>query len=95
MAKKYVHIGINWIGPPKTEEIHQLVMAPNAAEDWIKYGGNSWIVYSQYDQNAWAEYLRPHIRTADTLLIYEIVNLHQSAGWAPKWLWDWINRPRF
>jgi hypothetical protein len=79
---------------PKTDEIQRLIEAPSAVEDWFKYGGNCWIVYTGHDQSAWADYLRPHIGSS-SLIICEVTNLSQSNGALAGQLWEWFNRFRF
>jgi hypothetical protein len=94
MAKKYLHIGVNWVGVPKPDEIQRLIESPNAVEDWFKYGGNCWLVFTQHDQTAWADYLKPHIGSG-SLVIYEVVNLGNSNGILPINMWEWFNKVRF
>jgi hypothetical protein len=93
-VKKYLHVGIHWVGAPRTDEIQRLIEAPNAAEDWFKYGGNCWVVYSQYDQKAWAEYLSPHVGES-SLIILEVTNMQQTNGRLIPSLWEWFNKLRY
>jgi hypothetical protein len=95
MANKYLHIGIAWGGPPKTATIAALIETPTVCDDWFKYGGNNWLVYTAFTQSAWAAYLKVHLGPKDSMVIYEVTNLNYSDGMLPSKMWEWFNRIRF
>jgi hypothetical protein len=93
MIKRYLHIGFIWKSGSKADTIAPLI--ENNVDDWFKYGGNCWLVYTKYDQSQWTEFLSKHIAPNDSFAIYEVTNLPKSNGrLAPK-LWEWFNKPRF
>jgi hypothetical protein len=94
MANKYLHIGFQWVGAPRTQEAANLIETPGVVDDWFKYGGNCWIVYTQYNQTAWAEYLSKILGTYDSVMIYEVTNLNHTNGRLPGNFWDWFNKYR-
>jgi hypothetical protein len=95
MGKKYLHIGFSWGANANPAAVKSLIENYANAEDWFYYGGNCWIVYTQYSQTQWSEYLRANIAQTDSLVICEIANLSSSDGQLPVALWEWFNRPRF
>ena len=93
--KQYLHIGINWGSYVRNEEIHNLITAEGAVEDWFRYGNNCWIIYTAYTQTQWAEHLTPHIGVGASLIIYEVANLPQTNGLLPPGSWEWFTRLRY
>ena len=91
MAKQYLHIAFHSVGQPLIKELEPVF--GNLAEDWIRYSGNCWIVWTSNDPNAWHAALKPHMRPDDQFLILGLKN-GIAVGWLPQWIWDWINKPR-
>jgi hypothetical protein len=91
-VNKYLHIGINWVGPSKSDEIHDLIVSN--VDDWFRYGGNCWIIWTKYDQTSWAKFLQPHMGKS-YLVVYEVTNLASSNGILPTDRWEWFNRFRY
>jgi hypothetical protein len=97
MLKRYLHIGFAWgSGIGTADKIAPLIENPEAVDDWFKYGGNCWIVYTQYTQSEWSTFLRRHIDTdKDYVVVCEVTDLPSSNGNLPKNMWEWFNRQRF
>ena len=96
MPKRYLHIGFVWgSGVAAANKVAPIIESDENVDDWFKYGGNCWIVYTRYDQSAWSDVLRKHIDPQkDYLMIYELTNLPSSNGSLPANMWDWFNRQR-
>jgi len=94
MANKCLHIAFHWNGPAKPDEAARLIERPEVAEDWFKYGGNCWIVYTPHNQTAWSTYLKEALGQYDSVIICEITNLNHTNGWLPANFWPWFNQYR-
>lgn len=87
---KFLHIAFNWTSGLKVEE---LTPEFNKAKDWVRYAPNCWIVWTTSDMETWYARVRPYMKNEDYVFICEI-NLKNRQGWLPKFIWDWINKPR-
>jgi len=94
MANRHLHIGIVWNGPSKFEQVQSLIDKVSNVE-WMRYGGNCWIIYTSHTPTQWADYIRPHLNSTDQLVIYEVTNLGQADGWLPEKIWDWLKAFRY
>ena len=84
---RFIHIGFNFQGPVLTTVLEP---AMSGLGDWIRYSASSWIVWTDYQPQVIADYIRGHIGLNDQYLIVALdMSAHQ--GWMPKWVWDWIN----
>ena len=91
MNKHYLHIGFIWRGPVKQDEIRPIF---DLAEDWIMYGGNNWIIYTDQAPLQWCGWLRAVLGPDDSVLIVELNGTLLAGGVMPQWVWDWVNRDR-
>lgn len=90
VTPKFIHIGFNWNGVPK---INELLPVFNQALDWIRYAPNCWIVWTTTDTLGWHNRIVPLITQADRVFICEL-NISNKQGWMDKFAWDWFNKPR-
>jgi hypothetical protein len=93
MANKYLHVGFNWVGTPKTNDLESVFYA--CGSDWLRYSISGWIVYTAYSISEVVDIIKPHIGPNDHMIIFEVTSLGQSNGWMPKWVWDWVNKVRY
>ncbi len=63
------------------------------APDWLRFNSFTWLIWTDKTVDEWYEILRFHITREDNVMIFPI-DLKDRAGWAEKWVWDWIDRPR-
>ena len=58
--------------------------------DWIRINGYTWLLWSQKTTADTSVAIRNVLSTGDVVVcIY--ANPKEAAGFAPQWLWDWIN----
>ena len=93
-AMRYLHIGINWIGPPRTDDVKRLIDDSSVTADWFSYSNNCWIIYTPFTAVQWSIYLHHVIGGEDQLIILEVTNLPAIGGWLPQWAWDWFSKDR-
>lgn len=64
--------------------------ALKAKGPWWHYLDHTWLISTnQTAQNIW-DAMRPHITTADRVLIVRIDASTTYSGWLPKDAWEWI-----
>jgi len=78
------------------EAQHHIQPVINMADDWLKYAGNCWIVWSAKTPTEWHAQFQTIERLKNCTIF--IINLDISpgnrAGQAPMWVWDWIGKRR-
>jgi hypothetical protein len=90
---RFVHIGIAFSGEvpdlSKIEEVFQ------PALDWIRYGPQSWVLYTTTELDTWRDRLRacPVIKEADPFLLTEF-KVGEYSGYQRQAFWDWIHKSR-
>ena len=87
---RFVHISFNFNGATKIDE---LLPAFNHALDWVRYAPNCWIVWTSSSTEKWSARLKPHLTDKDHMFIVPI-ELRESSGWLPQWVWDWLTKER-
>ena len=92
MAGKYLHIGFNWVGPPKIKDLEPVIGLYSV--DWMRYGVSGWIIYTIYEIPNLVAGLRPYLGPNDQMIIFEVARPGEGNGWMPKWIWDWMNKTR-
>ena len=87
---QFLHIGFKWSKAAKTTELEPVF---NKAVDWLRYAPNCWIVWTTSSAQTWYERLKPHLKQGDYLFIGRL-NVSERSGWLPKWIWEWLSKPR-
>ncbi|MGH9480657.1 MAG: hypothetical protein ACRD1L_01080 [Terriglobales bacterium] len=65
------------------------------ANDWLRHGFNSWLIYTDETAQVWSnrfDAALPTLRMAGYIVIE--VDPTQYAGWMPSAIWEWVNRHR-
>jgi|SRR5271157_2994524 len=95
--KRYVHIAFHY--PPTMDALaaeHRIQPIINTADDWLKYAGNCWIVWSPHTAKQWYEKFAAVKELGACYVL--IVNLdlapENRAGQLPDWAWSWIQKKR-
>jgi len=91
MVNKFLHFGFALPDPRLMPNIDATLNG--VGDDWIRYAGNNWIVWTARSPHAWFDILRPHLGPNGQLLISEL-NLENRAGYLSQWIWDWIDGKR-
>lgn len=92
VTRGYLHIGFHFASMPKTTELEPIFM--NFSDDWVRYAGNCWLVWTKYSQAQWLEALKPQLGEHDHVLILEIKPSQPLSGWLPQWIWNWLYKVR-
>jgi hypothetical protein len=92
---RFVIVAFTWRGEMKVDELRPSF---DAALDWVKLGGTTWVLWTTKAPSEWQRILQPFIGDEDTVLIAELnlaETLENYSGWQYKWVWDWIDKHRF
>lgn len=96
-SKRYTHISFHF-PPPMTEleGAHRVQPIINSADDWLKYAGNCWIVWSALSPKQWFEKFEtvPELSKCSILIVKLDLTPENRAGQLPQWIWDWIQKSR-
>ena len=94
-SKRYIHISFHY-PPPLTEleAAHRIQPIINTADDWLKYAGNCWIVWSALTPKQWYEKFAavPELSKCSVLIVRLDLSPENRAGQLPQWVWDWIQK---
>lgn len=90
---KLYSISVYWGGLDPTEAMAQFVeTAIDASEDWIRFSGHQWYIYSPravYDlSNAIRSCL---VRYPGSQCVVAALEPTAANGMAPEWIWKWLN----
>jgi hypothetical protein len=91
--RKFLHVSIVWGSTAKSP--NQLKPIFDLADDWITYGGNNWIIYTAEASVTWQGRVMAVLNISeDFCFISEIANVHETTGFLPGWVWEWLRKPR-
>ena len=88
MPKLYV-VSIRWVGLQKTKDDLKDVF--EMIGDWLYFSNQSWLVWTDKETFAIYQILSPHLSQQDAEIIFEVLP-GTRFGYAPKWVWDWIDQ---
>ena len=70
MKKKYLHISFNSEHEGTLEELEPIF--ESMSDDWIRYSGNCWIVWTSYSPKEWFDVLEPILEVNNLIVILEV-----------------------
>jgi hypothetical protein len=88
MALKLYSVSFRWVKTPLKNEYFEPIFG--SMGDWMRFSGYSWFLHTQRTQVEIYDTLRVHMHVDDSILIIPI-SLEPAIGWAPAWIWDWLN----
>lgn len=96
-ARRYTLISFHF--PPTLSELegsHYIQPIINGADDWLKYAGNCWIVWSSKTPQQWYEQFAPieRLKQCSIFIVKLDLSPENRAGQFPQWVWDWIQKTR-
>ncbi len=90
--KRYLHIGFYFAGIPLIKELEPIFAS--LSEDWIRYAGNCWIVWTANSPEEWLRAFQPKLGIKDKMLILELSSGQEPNGYLPEWIWHWLFKNR-
>src|SRR2546425_7598082 len=75
---------------PGFETFDNLFTEDERTRGWLRWNAFTWLIRTERTANEWYEILRQRISRDDSLLIVR-ADLSERFGWAPEWVWDWID----
>jgi len=93
--KRYLHISFSTF-PLPDRTFEGVKEAMGTANDWLKYGPSSWIVYTGESPNDWYQKLLriDGLRTVSFLIIEIDISVSKRSGQFERWVWDWFDKRR-
>ena len=96
-SRRYMLISFHY--PPTISELeasNYIQRVINGADDWLKYAGNCWIVWSAKSPKEWyAEFERiEQLHNCSIFIVKLDLSPENRGGQFPQWVWDWIQKAR-
>lgn len=93
MSHRIYYIGIRWEPYPAVLQVETVdrVLAPFG--DWIRLNGLTWFLSTSNLSAQIYENLRVALTSAEHILVIAL-DPTDRFGWAPQWIWDWIDSQR-
>ena len=92
MNAKFVHVAFNFEGTdPPIKELEGLF---SAALDWVRYGNESWILYTTTELDTWRDRIRATkaVPGEVSFLLVEFGDYY--SGYLHDWIWEWLHKSR-
>ena len=87
-------ITTRWVKTPITAALLQTVdNILTGHGEWIRFHGQTWFVWTESSLSKVASDIRPLVQAEDSLLVLPVDPI-QFDGWAPKWVWEWLDDKR-
>jgi tellurite resistance-related uncharacterized protein len=64
--------------------------AATEAGDWIRLNVMTWLIWTAKTTQETSDVFRRYLGAND-LIVVIYANPKEAAGWAPQWVWNWIN----
>ena len=96
-SKRYIHISFHFVAPmTELEGAHRVQSVVNTADDWLKYAGNCWIVWSRLTPKQWFEKFEavPELSKCSVLIVRLDLSPENRSGQLPEWAWEWMRKAR-
>jgi hypothetical protein len=93
MAERFLHISCMFKEPLDKERGAEMRLVFDKAIDWMRYGSNCWIVYTNSTTDKWYYRLRDVMRANEMLFIVEI-DVSSAQGLLRTWMWRWLQFDR-
>jgi len=91
ISRRIFYIGLRWKEFPQDFGIVDRALDPLG--DWIRVNGLTWLLSSTYSSKKIYETLLHTTNLADQILVIAL-DPTDRFGWAPGWIWDWIDSQR-
>jgi hypothetical protein len=97
-APRYVHLTFHFAGEIEFAVFQRIrgFVDSSISIDWLKYGRESWILYTRETPEtvyrkllAQIPELAPH-----SILTFYLDNSATKSGQQAEWIWEWLNRKR-
>lgn len=90
---QFLHIGFD-LKTATNEQIKALQNTFNEATDWIRYTGNSWVLYTSQTPQVWTNKIRstPGVENASFIIVP--ISASEKWGIHQKWVWEWFEKVR-
>jgi hypothetical protein len=101
MDHKVFYIGIKWakehLRAPESVRAAQVERSLDPLGDWIRFDSHTWFLSAECSAEEIYNGIRrilASIRPFDDLLLVIKLDPNERFGWAPQWIWDWLDGQR-
>ena len=81
-----LHVGL---GKPDLDA-KKLVAVFNEADDWLRYGANCWLLWTDLSAREWCNRLEGVLDKPDRRFLVCKLDIEERAGWLSDTSWKWI-----
>lgn len=89
---RFYHVGLTL--PAGLDTRVDLQWLPRVCDDWMRYASQCWVLWSGLSAQDIAHEIRQFYGENEHFIVFPIDALTAPQGWAPQWVWEWINRSR-
>jgi hypothetical protein len=91
MDHRVYYVGIRWNHRlPRVDAVERLF---DPLGDWIRFNESTWFLSTSQPQSKLGSALKGVLGADQTLLVIAL-DPKERFGWAPQWVWDWIDGQR-
>ncbi len=91
--KRLVHVGFNFENVETP--IKQLEATFNKASDWLRYGGQNWIIYTGLELDEWRDRINKVKGIGDKDVSFLLIEFGDYfSGYLTNSEWKWLNKKR-
>lgn len=91
MSHKVYYIGIRWEpSGPRVKAVEEML---DPLGDWVRFNDSTWFLSTGHSAAEIDGALQPILNPNATVLVIAL-DPKDRFGWAPQWIWDWIDGQR-
>jgi len=101
MNHRVFYIGIKWarehIRAPETIRASQIERVLEPLGDWVRFDGHTWFLSTECSAEDIYNGVKKTMASVgpfDDLLLVIKLDPRERFGWAPQWIWDWLDGQR-
>lgn len=95
MAFRAYSINIRWVKTPMNVVALEAALTNSmAGGDWVRFSGFTYFIWTQISAEKISGIVRTVLKEKEDTVLVAAVDLTDCNGWAPGWIWDWLNERR-
>lgn len=87
MHKLYIVL-VRWVGVPLNPPAVDNILTEQG--EWIRFNSFTWFLWTDASPMAINQALLTKLGQESSIIIASL-ETRAAVGWAPKWIWDWLN----
>jgi len=101
MTHKVFYVGIKWarehLRSPEAVRVTQIERDLDPLGDWVRFDSHTWFLSAECSTQDIYDKLKASLASVgpfDDLLLVIKLDPSERFGWAPQWIWDWLDGQR-